>query len=85
MAHSRLNRGQVEGVEEVIDITLAKLKYRNPNSRWVFRTHIEGRYGIPAPGTRVYSAGSFGAKPRTNQPKAAVKTLRPRKKAYGPF
>lgn len=68
-----------------IDITLTKEKYRFDGGRWIWREHCEGRMGIPKPGTRVFSAGRFGAKPRTNPAKGAINTIKPRRKAYGPW
>ena len=41
----------------MVDITLAKLKYRNPDHRILRRSNID-----PPDGTRVYVAGRFQSK-----------------------
>jgi hypothetical protein len=64
----------------MIDITLAKLKYRNPNSRTLRRTNLD-----PADGTRVFQAGSYKSKTANQGTASKVKTLKPRRRAYGPF
>lgn len=60
----------------MIDITLAKVKYRRPG-RLLHREKID-----PPEGTWVYNAGRFGSRPRTNPARKKGETLRPRMKAY---
>ena len=68
-----------------VDVSLAKAKYRTRNRRYLHRQDVEQKLGIPMPGTPVYTAGRFSTKPRTNSPRAKVNTLRPRRKAWGPW
>ena len=63
----------------MVDITLAKEKYRNPNRR------ILHRPGDPPEGTLVYSGGKFKAKSSNQGNKKKTVTLRPRRHAYGPW
>lgn len=70
----------------MIDITLHKAKYRNPDSRVIHRDDVERLIGAPYGFTRVFNGGRFGAKPRTNSPqKKTGLSLRPRRRAYGPW
>lgn len=67
-----------------IDITLSKLKFRNPDFRTLRRQGIDT---LPE-GTRVYKAGRFGSKSSNGRPANAPKdgqTLRPRRRAWGPW
>lgn len=68
----------------LIDITLSKVKYRNPDHRVLRRQGIDT---LPE-GTRVFRAGRFGSKSSNGRPPNAVKdgqTLRPRRRAWGPW
>ena len=64
----------------MIDISIYKLKYRNPDARCLHRQGVD-----PPQGTWTYRDGGFATKPRTNTGRKAGATLRPRRKAYGPF
>lgn len=61
-----------------------KAKYRIPG-RFIYRKGIEDIYNVPAPGTAVYKAGKFSAKTMNKGTKSNVKTLKPRRRAYGPW
>jgi len=62
-----------------VDITLSKLKYRNPDSR------LNKRQFDPPEGTYTFQGGKFGAKSSNQGTKSKKKTIAPRKRAYGPF
>lgn len=65
---------------EIIPLKL-KLKYRNPNHHIMFNRQIRGSWD-PPDGTRLFSAVGGPTKMRTSPPKAAIKTLAPRRKSY---
>lgn len=56
-----------------------KLKYRNPQSRRLKRPFD------PEGGTLVFKAGRFSSKTANQGTASKVKSLAPRRKAYGPF
>ena len=67
----------------MIDITLAKAKYRQKDRRLLHRSALD-----PAEGTLVWMAESHAYKSRTGNSNGIKKTrnaTRPRKKAYGPW
>lgn len=55
-----------------------KLKHRNPGA-------LLHRQFDPPFGTRVFQGGTFKSKTSNQGSKTNVKTIRPRRKAYGPF
>lgn len=61
-----------------------KAKYR-PQGLFLYRTGIETKFDIPFPGTAVYRAGRFAARSMNKGSGLAVKSIRPRRRAYGPF
>ena len=56
-----------------------KLKYRNPNQKRLRRPFD------PEGGTLIFKAGRFGASPVSGVEKKKVVSIRPRRRAYGPF
>lgn len=64
----------------MVDISIYKEKYRNPNRRLLRRNGVD-----PPEGTWVYSGGKFKAKSANQGSKSKVKTLAPRRRAYGPW
>lgn len=62
-----------------IDVTLTKAKYR-PRSFKLLKRNFD-----PEGGTKVALQGSYTSKSSNQGTKTKVKTLRPRKRAYGPF
>ena len=62
-----------------LDVTLTKAKYRPRNFRLLKRNFD------PEGGTKVFNMGRFGAKSSNSGTASKVKTLAPRKKAYGPW
>ena len=75
-----------------MDITLSKLKYRNPNHRVLRRgSNFGGLGGVIDPkddwnnGTRVFMAGRFSAKSSNQGTGKKAIPVRPRRRAYGPF
>lgn len=56
-----------------------KLKHRNPDRR------ILHRPGDPPEGTLVFKAGRFGSKTQNAGKAVKGSTIRPRKRAYGPW
>lgn len=76
----------------MINITLAKEKYRNKDFRLLRRGSNFGGLGGPIDpkdewneGTKVYRAGSFAAKTANSGKTVKGVVIRPRKRAYGPF
>jgi hypothetical protein len=76
----------------MINITLNKLKYRNPNYRVLKRGSAFGGLGGPIDprdehndGTRVFMAGRFSSKTANAGKGLKAVPIRPRKRAYGPF
>jgi hypothetical protein len=65
----------------MVDITLSKKKYRNPDCRVLRRNGID-----PPEGTRTFNGGRFKSK-SSNAGKAAkaMQGWGVRKRAYGPF
>lgn len=64
----------------MIDITLAKLKYRNPNHKILKRQGVD-----PPEGTRVVAMRSKGKYAGNSGTKSKKVTVRPRRRAYGPW
>lgn len=65
-----------------IDISLAKLKYRNPSKRWLRRDKIDPEFG-----TWTFNAGRFKSPGNNSGTKyrKSRKTLRSRRRAWGPM
>lgn len=62
-----------------VDTTLTKAKYRPRNFRLLKRQFD------PEGGTKVFAAGRFTSKTANQGTSSKVKTLKPRKRAYGPW
>lgn len=73
----------------MINISLAKLKYRNPDRRLLKRGSNFGATGgviDPPEGTWTFNGGRFKAKTANQKTKDRPNViLRPRRKSYGPF
>ncbi|MGE3341566.1 MAG: hypothetical protein AB7J46_06755 [Candidatus Altimarinota bacterium] len=71
-----------------MDITLSKLKYRNPNRRLLKRgSNFGGIGGVidPPDGTYVYMAGRFSSKVMNAGTSDKAIRLAPRRRAWGPW
>lgn len=67
----------------MIDITLHKLKYRNPNRKHIKEGSRKGTDNV-AGGTFVWQSKGQPAKQRTNPPVKKGRTLRPPRRSWGP-
>lgn len=67
-----------EAVDEAAFHVPLKLKYRNPG-------RLLHRQFDPPEGTWTFQGGTFKSKSSNQGTSSKVKTLRPRKRAYGPF
>lgn len=63
----------------MIDITLTKAKYRNPNKK------LQRRQFDPPEGTWTFSGGGFKSKTSNQGTISKVRTLGPRRRSYGPW
>lgn len=63
----------------MVDITLAKVKYRNPNRRLIKRNYD------PPEGTWTFNGGGYKSKTSNSGTASKVKTIVSRRKAYGPW
>jgi hypothetical protein len=73
-----------------VDITLAKAKYRPTNRRLNLRDKIDPHCNMGASelcpkGTWTYMSGSYTSKSSNAGTASKVKTIAPRRRAYGPW